>query len=159
MKASRVAIRALTATALVLLAAGCRREEPPEAATTTPAPSPVVTAPAEWAGRTNPMPGDAATIARGRAVFLVNCAPCHGSEADGKGVASIGLSPPPANFRDGKRLSLKGDDVLFWRISTGITGSAMPAFSGTISEEDRWAILRFLRSLPGAERAHPTTQP
>lgn len=134
--------------ALLLLAVGttaCRGES----AVPLGAPSPVPTIPAEWADRVNPLPDDAATIAAGRAAFLKACAPCHGPEADGKGVASTGLSPPPANFREGRRLSSKPDDFVFWRISTGISGSAMPAFSGTLSEEERWAILRFLRSLPG----------
>jgi len=122
---------------------------PGESSSVAPAPSATPTVPADWAGRTNPLPEDAATIAIGRVVFLKNCAPCHGPEADGKGIASAGLSPPPANFREGRRLSSKKDDFVFWRISTGIPGSAMPAFSGTTSEEERWAMLRFLRSLPG----------
>ena len=126
--------------------AACRGES---AAPPLAAPSLVPPIPAEWAGRVNPLPDDGATIAAGRAAFLKTCAPCHGPEADGKGVASTGLSPPPANFREGRRLSSKPDDFVFWRISTGISGTAMPAFSGTLSEDERWAILRFLRSLPG----------
>lgn len=146
---------ALAATIAVVLA-GCRGEEKPAAPTPPATVLPPV--PAEWAGRTNPLAADAATIARGRALFLQNCSPCHGPEADGKGVASAGLVPPPANFRDGERLASRGDDFLFWRISTGITNTAMPAFGATLSDDDRWAVLRFLRSLPGAE-AHPTPSP
>lgn len=156
MRIRRAAMRASLALLLGATAGGCRSEE---RATHTPAPAPTVALPAEWAGQTNPLPDDEATIARGRAVFLTNCAPCHGPEADGKGVASNGLVPPPANFRDGKRLSSKDDDFLFWRISEGITGTAMPAFGATIAEDDRWAILRFLRSLSGAERVVSPAKP
>lgn len=140
---------------LVVLLTGCRGET----STGTPASSPVPSPPGEWVGRVNPLPEDPASIARGRALFLVSCAPCHGTEADGKGVAARGLEPPPANFRAGKRLSSKADDVVFWRISTGIPGTAMPAFSGTLSEEERWAILRFLRSLPGGRFDEPGQHP
>lgn len=126
----------------VLALAGCRGESAEPVVRLPPLPP-------EWVGRVNPLPADAVAVAKGRALFLTNCAPCHGPEADGKGVASQGLSPAPANFREGKRLSSKGDDFVFWRISTGIPDTAMPAFSGTLSEEERWAILHFLRSLPG----------
>lgn len=141
--------------ALTLLLAGCPSSDPGKAPIAAASPTPVL--PAEWAGKTNPLPADATTVDRGRALFQRNCATCHGPDGDGKGVASAGLNPAPANFRDGNRLSSKGDDYLFWRISTGIKDTAMPAFDATMSGEDRWAVLRFLRSLPGAEaRATPT---
>jgi mono/diheme cytochrome c family protein len=134
--------------ALALACVGCPEAEAPPPAGASPAP----TIDPAWVGRENPLPADAATIERGRAAFLRTCATCHGPDGEGNGPASAGLKPPPANFRDGSRLASKDDDYLFWRISTGIHGTAMPAFSGTISEEERWAILRYLRSLPGAER-------
>lgn len=152
MRKTRLLVVALGAA--VALGA-CRAGGEHEVATPAASPTPVL--PAEWVGRVNPLADDAVTIARGRAVFLKNCSPCHGPEADGKGVASVGLEPPPANFREGKRLSSKGDDFVFWRIATGIPDTAMPAFAGTISEEDRWAILRFLRSLSGGRLDGPPT--
>lgn len=140
--------RAATALAALALLAACEpRDEPPAAA---PSPSPVETLPATYAGRENPLPDDEATVARGRALFVKTCAPCHGADANGKGPAAAGLVPPPANFHDG-RLATMPDDRLFWRISTGKKGTAMPAFEGTLSEEDRWAILRYLRSIPPRE--------
>lgn len=152
---SRVHFRA--AVALLVMACGCTdgggsgaTESPivaPSAAISleTPLPSP-------WTGRVNPLPDDAASIARGHAEFVKNCAPCHGVNADGKGPASASLQPPPANFLDGVRLASHSDAYLFMRIATGKHGTAMPAFAGTLPEDDRWAILRFLRSLPGAKR-------
>ena len=103
--------------------------------------------PPAFAGRTNPLGADPPTLERGRAVFLQNCATCHGPEGDGKGIAAAGLAPAPANFHDPDRLPSRGDDYVFWRISTGVPGTAMPAFGATISEADRWAILRYIRSL------------
>ena len=137
---------ALAAAAIGLVAA-CSREAPPVAPSPTPGASPVRVVPPEYAGRVNPLPDDEATFARGREAFLKTCAPCHGPNGDGNGIAAAALKPPPANFRDGKRIRGRPDDVLFWEISTGIPDSAMPAFGATLSEEERWAILRFLRRL------------
>lgn len=103
--------------------------------------------PVDFAGRVNPLPDDEATIERGRRLFVATCASCHGERGDGNGIAAPGLVPPPASFRDPGRFEGKGDDFLFWRISKGSPGTAMPAFGATLSEEDRWAILRFIRHL------------
>jgi mono/diheme cytochrome c family protein len=44
---------------------------------------------------------------------------------------------------------MSGDGYLMWAISNGrgAMGSAMPAFKDTLSETDRWRIIRFLRTL------------
>ena len=155
-------LRALGAALLLFAIAGCRSSgggggaasatatnaKPPQSG--TPVNDGDVVPPA-FVGRKNPLPDDAATIARGRALFLQNCKPCHGENADGKGPASVGLDPPPANFRDGVRLASHGDDYLFWRVTVGKRATAMPSFGAVLSDDDRWAILRYLRSIPGAQ--------
>lgn len=140
----------LVATLAALACAACSNTAPssslpPDQVTTEALPSP-------WAGKTNPLPDDAATIAKGRGIFERSCTPCHGVNADGNGPAAAGLNPKPANFRDGVRLASHSDAYLFMRISSGKHDTAMPAFGGVLSEDDRWAILRYLRSLPGAKQ-------
>ena len=41
----------------------------------------------------NPVPADAASLARGRAVYQANCAACHGDEGRGDGLAGRALRP------------------------------------------------------------------
>lgn len=148
MRRARIAAAGAVAVAVLgSFSSGCDRGTSGDAA--APA-MPTPTVAPEFQGRRNPLPDDAETIARGRALYEKNCSVCHGLGADGKGPSAVGLVPPPADFKDGKRLASHGDDYLFWRISTGKTGTAMPAFEGTLSEDERWAILRMLRSLPGA---------
>ncbi|HVO29098.1 MAG TPA: cytochrome c [bacterium] len=104
-----------------------------------------------WAGKVNPLPNTPEVLERGRASFQKNCAPCHGADGDGKGPAAQFLNPPPANFRDGVRLASHSDAYLFMRLAVGKHETAMPSFAGTLPEEDRWAIIRFLRAYPGAQ--------
>lgn len=103
--------------------------------------------PPELADRTNPLAADPAALERGHGLFLENCAPCHGAAADGHGPGSVGLSPPPANLSGGDIVPTHSDGYLFYRISVGKRGSAMPSFQHTLTEAERWEIVRYLRSL------------
>lgn len=77
--------------------------------------------------------------------YLDNCAPCHGADGSGNGPASLGLDPPPAPFSRSGFLDSRSDAYLFWRISEGKPGSAMPRFRDTLSRETRLALVRYLR--------------
>ncbi len=103
--------------------------------------------PPAFVGRTNPRADDATAVAEGATLFENNCATCHGPRADGRGVASAGLVPPPANFRGGDVLARHSDAYLFYRITEGKPGTAMPSFRGALAESERWAVIAYLRSL------------
>jgi mono/diheme cytochrome c family protein len=102
--------------------------------------------PTEFAGKRNPLSGPEA-VAAGDRLFLQNCASCHGERADGHGPASVGLTPPPADFRAGKVLAQHSDAYLYFRMSTGKPGTAMPSFHGVLDETERWQVIAYLRSL------------
>jgi mono/diheme cytochrome c family protein len=104
--------------------------------------------PAAYAGRTNPRAADDAAVREGAALFQDNCATCHGPRADGHGPASVGLDPPPANFRSGDVLARHSDAYLFFRVSEGKPGTAMPSFHGALAENERWAVIAYLRTIP-----------
>jgi len=103
--------------------------------------------PAEYAGRTNPHRGDHDAVRAGAALFQENCATCHGTDADGRGPASVGLVPPPANFRGSDVLARHSDAYLFFRVSEGKPGTAMPSFHGALGESERWSVIAYLRSM------------
>lgn len=107
--------------------------------------------PAEFAGKRNPE-GGAEAVAAGARLFRENCASCHGEQADGHGPASVGLVPSPANFRGGPVLAQHSDAYLFFRISTGKPGTAMPSFHGALGETERWQVVSYLRSLASLPR-------
>ena len=99
----------------------------------------------------NPAANDAATIAQGQQLFAQNCAICHGAAGKGDGPLGKNLNPRPADLT-GSHLTTHTDGDLYWWVSHGIAGTGMPAFSGALSDQDIWAIIRYLRTLPGGRQ-------
>jgi mono/diheme cytochrome c family protein len=105
--------------------------------------------PGDYAGQRNPLPDVPRVVAEGKTLYLANCAACHGASGAGDGPAANGLSPPPADLRRMVQRPMAGDGYLMWAISDGgaAMGSAMPAFKDTLSETDRWQIIRYIETL------------
>jgi len=97
--------------------------------------------------RQNPTANDAATLARGQQLFAQNCAVCHGPLGKGNGELAPQLKPRPADL-SGSHAATHTDGDLSWWISRGIPGTGMPAFGATLPDEDIWALIRYLRTLP-----------
>ncbi|MBK8781746.1 MAG: cytochrome c [Anaerolineales bacterium] len=99
--------------------------------------------PADYAGKTNPLGADAA--AAGAEVFKTNCESCHGPLGKGDGPAGAALDPTP---KDLSVLQVSaGDDFLYWRINTGKEGTGMVAWKGTLTDEQIWQVVSFIRTL------------
>lgn len=103
--------------------------------------------PLEALARTNPLPDSRAVRARGRALFVEGCADCHGKTGAGDGPQAVRLSPRPADLRKSGVIPGHSDAWLFYRITKGKLGTAMPGFEPTYEAPDRWAIVRYLRQL------------
>ena len=102
-------------------------------------------APAADKAKKNPLPADAKNIAQGKKVADINCVSCHGAKGKGDGVASAALSPKPADWTSAK-VRAESDGEIFWKISTG--RGAMPSWKH-LPENDRWALVLYIRSLGG----------
>jgi len=105
--------------------------------------------PAEYAGLTNPVAADEASLERGADLYALHCASCHGDGGMGDGPAGAALDPAPAPVaRTSQRM---GDDYLFWRTSEGGLNapfnSTMPAWQGVLDEQARWDVINYMQSL------------
>lgn len=89
---------------------------------------------------------DAAVVARGKALYLVYCAQCHGYGYDGNGTVGQSFQPLPTDLRS-HAVQTKPDGELFKSISFGIPNGRQPALDTTILPEDRWHIIAFVKSL------------
>lgn len=108
------------------------------------------TLPPEYAGKVMPagMRDDPNARVTGKDIYEgkvnpeVNCARCHGS--DGKptklGKGALDLSDPAAS-------KTHSDARWFWRLSEKKSGSKMPGFKDKLSEEQRWQVIAYLRTL------------
>ena len=91
-----------------------------------------------------------ASIARGQAVYAAQCVACHGFTGQGDGPAAAGLRPKPADLTAAHFWD-HPDGALFWWIGQGMRGpggdETMPALAAALPEDDRWAVIDFVRAL------------
>jgi len=85
-------------------------------------------------GEELPVPAEQPDATQGAAIFAKNCVACHGQ--DGKGAI-----PGTPDFTSPDFLHKAVPGELFLVISNG--KGSMPAWKGTLSEQDRWNVLFF----------------
>jgi mono/diheme cytochrome c family protein len=92
-------------------------------------------------------------LAHGKKVFEANCAACHGIEGNAKGMCSAFLLPHPRDFTKGvfRFKTTPGDQMptdqdLFRTVSSGLHGTGMPPWRYILSEDDRWAVISYLKT-------------
>jgi len=99
---------------------------------------------------TNPVTATADSISKGKELFhdqaKGNCIFCHGETGSGNEANLPRLRRKPADLSNKERLSGRTDGELFWKISKGITG-IMPAGEKRMSEEERWHVVNYIRTL------------
>jgi len=105
--------------------------------------------PDEYAGLTNHIPDDDASIERGAEIYAAQCATCHGDGGMGDGPAAANLDPAPAPVAQTSQMT--GDDYLFWRVSEGGAiepfNSTMIAWKGVLDEDARWDVINYVQAL------------
>jgi mono/diheme cytochrome c family protein len=156
---------------------GLQEESLPEAATpaetapeAAPAPEgeaategPAAEAPAEppkpprdWSKVPNPVPADAESVERGRALYLGEalCAVCHGDKGDGFGPVWEQFSPVPNAFLDPKWQESFSDGQLMGVLQNGKFGTGMLAMvPDFITEAQAWDVINYVRTFSGKTTA------
>jgi mono/diheme cytochrome c family protein len=84
--------------------------------------------------------------ARGRRLFLANCALCHGVRGDGQGERKAGMDVPPRNFLDPAWRERTTPRHVFFAIREGLAGTPMAGWK-TLSERDAWDLTAYILSL------------
>ena len=137
--------------------ASFRSQEPPRLA--PPAESVPVTGKerqytaGQLANMRNPVALSSRNIARGKQLFLTNCAMCHGTEGKGDG-------PVAEKFKANNATTVPADlslpatqdkaPGLIWSIVTN-GGLNMPTFRYLLTEEQRWLLVLFIEEEVGTK--------
>lgn len=103
--------------------------------------------PPDYHGALNPLLYDTRTIGEGRVLYQQKCASCHGQAGAGNGEAANSLSPSPALLAYMIQSPLAVDGYMLWSISDGgvAFGSAMPAFKKSLTKDQIWKIVTYMR--------------
>jgi len=94
----------------------------------------------------NPVSGTPAVLAQGRALFLEHCATCHGATGQGDGALAATLPTRPADL-SAAHVDDHTDGDLFWWLTHGMPGTAMPGWEAQLAAPSRWTLIRYIRSL------------
>jgi len=104
----------------------------------------------EAAVLSNPLPRTEPVLRRGKKVFENHCGVCHGALGDGVTTLTAAYGAKAANlltqaFRD------YPDGKIYHVIMRG--KNAMPSYAADIPEDDRWAVIHYVRALERAQNA------
>ena len=92
------------------------------------------------------VPYQTISVAAGQQLYAAHCAGCHGTSGHGDGPQARGLSRPPVDLTEPHTaLHTAGD--MFWWLTHGKPPGIMPGFGQRLSEDDKWDLINFLRTL------------
>ena len=94
--------------------------------------------------RKNPVPAAPESIKMGGDLYLVYCTPCHGASGKGDGlVAAKFVTPADLTNPDLQKARTDG----YWQSYLSVGGAVMPSYGESLSAEERWHVINYLRTL------------
>jgi mono/diheme cytochrome c family protein len=102
------------------------------------------TAPPSAKAVQSPISASPKSVADGSANYGIFCEGCHGETGDGAGPVASKYAIPAADLTS-TAVQQQSDGELFWKITNG--RGAMPRWADALSDDDRWQLTIFVRSL------------
>lgn len=97
-------------------------------------------------GLANPVPADAASLARGEQMYMRMCAVCHGDAGVGAQAYIADKNPMLVAYNlSDARIAAYTDGFIYGKIRIG--GPIMPAYGHQVTHIDRWHIVNYVREL------------
>jgi mono/diheme cytochrome c family protein len=100
--------------------------------------------PADFKTMKNPVAKGDESNKAGQALYVKNCASCHGKTGLGDGVKARMLKDFPGDF-SGAYSQNQTDGEHFYKTKTG--RGEMPKYEGKLSDDDIWNIVNYMRTL------------
>lgn len=133
---NRVVLLALFSLAFALWAQN-QKDQPP-------AKAPESKIPPEAATKANPVKPTAESLAKGRKMYGIDCAMCHGNHGDGKGDIGGDYKNMP-DFTSPDALKNRTDGELFYITRNG-KGADMPPEDNRAKDDDIWNMVNYVRA-------------
>jgi len=103
--------------------------------------------------KTPSVPYSAISVYNGKNIYLNNCVDCHGKSGHGDGILANQLENiPPANLTEPHTAYHTAGDI-FWWLTYGKNPGAMPGFNDILSEDQRWDLINYIRTLSSGYEA------
>jgi high-affinity iron transporter len=93
------------------------------------------------------LPAKPLDVAEGARIYAASCASCHGTRGLGDGRDGAKLNPPPPAIGKAEVMETVSPATIFRKISVGVMGTAMPAFSPQLTDDQRWNVVAYLATL------------
>ena len=107
--------------------------------------------------RKNPLMASEANLTAAKQTYSDQCANCHGDGGKGDGSDAMMYEPAPSDLTDAAKMSKHTDGEIYYQITEG--RKPMPSFKKKLTEEQRWQLVLFVRSLAGAPAMPPSAKP
>lgn len=88
---------------------------------------------------------------RGFVLYDEYCVPCHGAPGVPLTAVGMGLTPLPGNLVPTAREWSSAE--IYWTVRNGLKMTGMPAWEYRFSDADLWAVVAFVKTLPGLSPA------
>jgi mono/diheme cytochrome c family protein len=98
----------------------------------------------------NPLEYSKLSVEQGAQAYSYYCIHCHGPKADGNGTVGQSFVPLPADLSS-QPVQGQSDGELYAKIRLGF--KRHPQLFTTVSEEDTWAVVIYIRSISGTRVA------
>jgi thiosulfate dehydrogenase len=109
----------------------------------------------------SPVQPTEANLTAGAKIYRDYCAVCHGIAGEPKTATARGMFPPPPQLLHGKGVTDDPVGETYWKVANGIRLTGMPAYRGSLSNDELWQVSQFLghaAELPNSAR-HIVTGP
>lgn len=96
----------------------------------------------------NPVKADAASIAEGKELYAQHCKSCHGAKGKGDGTKAEKIDISCGDFSS-EEFAKVTDGEAYWKTTEG--RKPMPSYKEKLSDNERWAVINYIRSLGKAK--------
>lgn len=87
-----------------------------------------------------PLQPTEANLVAGVKLYREYCSVCHGTAGEPKTATAKGMFPAPPQLFQGKGVTDDPPGETFWKAANGIRLTGMPAYRGSLSDDELWQV-------------------